>query len=529
MRAGDRMRHELLISAFVCAMLPWSFPLHAQQSSNNSALVDQSLQRATGSIQAGDLKSAEAELRKAINLAPNNVAALAMLGGVLGMQSNFEESSGLLEKALRLDPGNRDVRRNLAANQIQTRRTSAAIGNLETLLKTDPRDREAILLLGLAWERAENFVRALRYLEQVPDLIEQHPDHVAALVQAYYRTGQKEKARGRLSRLQESGASPASIYLGAQMALEAGDLVTAEKLFESIKSSHPEPNRVTYQLARIRYQERRYGECKLLLEPIANSSGSNGSILNLLAWCYVKDGDRETGKKIFLYATDNFPAEAANFIDLGKLYLGSNNLDTGLEVARRGVAQHPGSGSLMELKGELESKMGLYGPSTQSYEQAVRLNPGSREALLGLAIAQTNLLRHKDAVASFEKGIKLFPRDARFYGEYGKILLLPWASGENPQASVKAEQLLKKAIELDRSYAMALFELGNLLAKSQRATEALPVLQRAARLDPGNPQVHFVLARTYRALGRADEAERERLLFEKLQPAPSGKSPNSVP
>ena len=503
--------------------------LHAQRSPDNSALVDQFLQRAASSIQAGELNSAEGELRKAIKLAPDNVAALAMLGGVLGMQGRLEESSRLLEKALQLDPGNRDVRRNLAANQIQAHRTSAAIGNLETLLKIDPGDREAILMLGFAWELAENFVRALQYLEQVPDLVEQHPDHIAALVRSYYRTGQKDKARRRLSQLQDSGASPASVYLGAQMALEADDFETAERLFESIKSSHPEPDRINYQLARIRYQEGRFDECKVLLEPIANSPESNGSVLNLLAWCYVKDGDRETATKIFHYASDNFPAEAANFVDLARLCLDKNNLDAGLEVVRRGVARHPGSGSLMELKGEIESKMGLLGPAAQSYEQAVRLNPRSREALLGLAIAQTNLLRHKDAVATFEKGLRIFPQDARFYGEYGKILLLPWASQEGPQASVKAEQLLKKAIQLDGSYAMAHFELGNLLAKNQRAAEALPFLERASKLDPGNSQIHFVLARTYRALGRTEEAERERLVFEKLEPSVSGKAPKSVP
>ena len=481
---------------------------------------------AAAHMQAGDLNSAEGELRKAVALAPDDVAALTLLGGVLGMQHRLEESSTFFEKALQLDPANPDLRRNLAANQLQLGLTTAATRNLQALLKSNPGDRQAILMLGLAWERAQDFPQAITCLEQVPELVRQQPDCIAALVRSYYRTGQKGKARGQLSQLQDPATSPTTIYLGGQMALEAKDWDTAERLFASIQSTHPKPFLVAYQLARIRYETGRFGESRMLLEPIANSPESNGSVLNMLAWCYLKERDEETAKKILSYATDNFPAEASNFVDLGKLCLKDNSLDKGLDVVQRGAARHPGSGPLFELKGELESRQGLHAPAAQSYKQAVRLNPRSPEALLGLALAQTNLLQGKDAVASFEKGLKLFPRDARFYAEYGKVLLLPWASGEIAGAEDKAEQLLKKAIQLDASLAMAHFELGSLLVKSQRAAEALPHLEKAVQFDARNAQAHFVLARAYRTLGKTAEAEREMLLFQKLQPATSGKGSN---
>jgi tetratricopeptide (TPR) repeat protein len=511
------MRDLLIFSGFVCLILIWQLLLHAQPSQNNSSSVGQLLQRAADLMQRGELKPAEAELRKAVDLAPRDAAALSMLGGVLGMQGRLEESSQFFKKALQLDPGNRDARRNLAVNQIQARRTSAAIGNLEVLLKTDPGDREAILMLGFAWEVAGNFARAVLYLEQVPDLVGQHPDHIAALVRSYYRTGQKEKARRRLVELQNSSADPASIYLGGQIAMEAEDWEAAEKLFTAAKTGFPKPHLINYQLARIRYQTGRYRESKDLLEPIANSSASDGAVLNVLAWCYLKEGDEATGVKILTFAIDRFPAEAANFVDLGRLYMKGNRLDTALDVVRRGAALHSESGPLFELKGELESKEGLHAPAVQSYRQAVHLNPRSPEALLGLALAQTNLLQHKDAIATFEKGLRDFPDDARFYAEYGKVLLLPWASGENPGAATRAEQLLKRAVKLDGSLAGARFELGNELVKTGRAAEAIPHLEKAASLDPGNPQVHFVLGRAYRTLGRTQDADRESRLFEKLR------------
>jgi len=270
-------------------------------------------------------------------------------------------------------------------------------------------------------------------------------------------------------------------------------------------------------MARIRYQTGRYRESRDLLEPIANSAASDGAVLNLLAWCYLKEGDEATGVKILSYATDRFPAEVANFIDLGKLYVKENRFEAALDLVRRGTAQNSGSGPLFGLKGELESKQGLHAPAVQSYKEAVRLNPRSPEALLGLALSQTNLLQQREAVATFEQGLELFPADARFYAEYGKVLLLPWASGEGTGAARRAEQLLNRAVQLDGSHAAARFELGNQLLKTGRAAEAIQHLEKAAGLDPANAQVHFVLARAYRNLGRTQDADREMQLFEKLR------------
>jgi tetratricopeptide (TPR) repeat protein len=434
------------------------------------------------------------------------------------MQERLEESGRIFEKALGLAPGNQDLRRNLAANQLRLGRFAAAASNLETILRTNPRDREAILMLGFVRAREQKYTQAITWLEQVPDLVRQDPDHTAALARSYYGIDQKQKARACLTEMRRFSSNPAAFYLGGQVAMEASDWEIAERLFVAAKNAaHPRPVLVQYQLARIRYQTGRYRESRELLEPIANSPASDGAVLNLLAWCYVKEGDEATGVKILSFATDRFPSEAANFLDLGRLHLQRNRLDPALDVVRRGAARHPGSGPLFELKGELESAQGLHGPSVQSFRQAVRLNPRSRDALLGLALAQTNLLQHKDAVATFEKCLKLFPSDARFYAEYGKVLLLPWASGESPGAAEKAERMLRRAVQLDGSQAAARFELGNQLVKTGRTAEAVPHLEKAASLDPRNAQAHFVLARAYRALGRTQDAEREMQLFEKLR------------
>jgi Flp pilus assembly protein TadD len=50
-------------------------------------------------------------------------------------------------------------------------------------------------------------------------------------------------------------------------------------------------------------------------------------------------------------------------------------------------------------------------------------------------------------------------------------------------------------------------------------TEALSALEPAAKTDPDDPSVHFLLAQIYRELGRAAEAAQEEAEFKRLKPA----------
>src|SRR5439155_339266 len=151
--------------------------------------------------QAGDLKGAEAELRLAVHLSPNDPDYLAALAGTLGMQQTLVEAGRYFEKALKIAPGNLVVRRDLAANQCQIGQLAEACANLERILKVKPGDPPSILLLGMVNENLKNYASAAKLLESVPELLRERPESMAALARAYYRTGRKQKARQTLEDL----------------------------------------------------------------------------------------------------------------------------------------------------------------------------------------------------------------------------------------------------------------------------------------------------------------------------------------
>jgi tetratricopeptide (TPR) repeat protein len=69
--------------------------------------------------------------------------------------------------------------------------------------------------------------------------------------------------------------------------------------------------------------------------------------------------------------------------------------------------------------------------------------------------------------------------------------------------------LLEKAIKLDSEQELAHLDLGILYAGASRQDEALREMKEAERLAPEEVDVHWRLGRLYRTMGRKDEAKAE--------------------
>ena len=74
--------------------------------------------------------------------------------------------------------------------------------------------------------------------------------------------------------------------------------------------------------------------------------------------------------------------------------------------------------------------------------------------------------------------------------------------------------------------------LGESLAKLGNLEEAIPPLQKAAKLEPDKPMPHIILSDVYSRLGREENAEKERAEAERLgavRNGPVGAPPDNNP
>ena len=105
---------------------------------------------------------------------------------------------------------------------------------------------------------------------------------------------------------------------------------------------------------------------------------------------------------------------------------------------------------------------------------------------LGLTLFRTK--RHTEALENFRRALELEPEDPEYHNLLGQTY-------DELGQPVEAEQSLRRAIEIDRNYALGYYDLGVILAKREgRKQEALIAFDQALKIDPDIAQAYYAIA-----------------------------------
>ena len=136
------------------------------------------------------------------------------------------------------------------------------------------------------------------------------------------------------------------------------------------------------------------------------------------------------------------------------------------------------------------------------YRRAIALNPNYAAAYQRFSRNTGGLGRRDEALAAAEKAVELDPLSAIVNTDVGRALM---SVGRFDEAADR----LRRANEIDPEMPMPYRQMGVLDAYARnRFADAVPLLQKAAALDPDNPILEFYLARLHLDLGDDIEATR---------------------
>jgi tetratricopeptide (TPR) repeat protein len=186
-------------------------------------------------------------------------------------------------------------------------------------------------------------------------------------------------------------------------------------------------------------------------------------------------------------------------------------------------------------------------------ERGLQRSPRDAQLNLTLGVARYGERRFEDAITCFLRVIAIDPSIEQPYVFLGRMLdqagphlseitsaCERWLerSPENPQAhlvlakallqadprSARAEQLLRRSIQLDPKVWEAHYELGVLLENRHAYADAASEFRLAIAENANQPMPHYHLARVYDRLGKPDEAKEQREIHQRLT---SGKTNNA--
>lgn len=175
----------------------------------------------------------------------------------------------------------------------------------------------------------------------------------------------------------------------------------------------------------------------------------------------------------------------------------------------------PASYRVNQLSGEIFEIQGRYADAAAEYRKALQKNPAGVN--LHFRLGRALLLQSHDpanlreARKEFEAELALNPSDAVAEYEIGQILVAQ-------QDAAGAAPHLEKAAALDPNFAEPLVSL----AKTKKPADAVPLLERAVKLQPKSEAAHYALMMAYRNAGRAEDARREKAIFDQLSRPPEG-------
>jgi len=515
-------RTFLLVMAFIA----WRPVAIAQEGA-----TDACLSAANEFAQRGDLRTAESKIRECLRLAPQSAPVLAYLGMILTKQGRPSEANVYLQKAVQIDTNRTGTRFNLALNEFRLGQLESAASNLEVVLKQQPNQPPATVLLGTILAEQGKCPRAVALLESVTELVRQQPDSVLALSRCYYVTGERDKARQMLRTLLEQPLGPEWVAMGAGVAGQANDPEMADALLSAARSQHPSDSRLAYSQALVEYNAGRFPECQATLERSIAAGMREAEAFDLLAWCRHRQGDDVQAAEVMQQAIQLEPS-STRYTHLAQMLVEEKNYSEALGAARKATELPNPDAAAWRVRATVEFARGMFKQAADSAAKAAELDPHDPDPLLMLSAAEQKLFRYAEAKSVLEKGMRLFPGRARFSAEYGKLLLDAggaWSAADQKSAVALLESVLAR----DDSLFEAHLALGRYWVNKGSAAQALPHLAAAAKLSPRDAQVHFLLASAYRLLGRGSDAAKEIRLFQSLQaasaePASGGKERKPV-
>ncbi len=245
---------------------------------------------------------------------------------------------------------------------------------------------------------------------------------------------------------------------------------------------------------------------KTELETALAANPADDRVEFALAHLLISTGDEEGGtQRLRSYLARN-PKDQQAWYLLGKTYL---------TLSEQSLAQinaiDPNSVTAHEIAGEIDESMHNYDGALAEYDKAVRLAPDQPGTHYHLGNAFWLEGKWESAQKEFQAELRNDPANCTTQWKLGNSLL-----AENG-APAGALTPLDRAVAACPSLMQARVDRANALIKMNQPAKAVDDLLVAEKDSPREPSIHFLLAKAYKALGRATEAKTEIETFGQLQ------------
>lgn len=472
---------------------------------------------------SGDFRSAESDLRRALELGYDKTKVIPTLGKAL---LNIGEFQKVLDQTKVEGEMSNQTQAEILTLRAQA---SLALGKvpdarqlLEQALAKQPDHADALL--------AQARIAATdKKLEDSAQLIEKAVSSAPKSVDAWLLKGDLLRAtadlpgaRAAYQKVLELSADniPARLNI-ASLEIDGGKFDEATKYIDEVRKIAPNNPLAIYMQGLIEFRKENYSGARDKVQQVLKAAPNHLPSVLLAGAVEVALGTHTQAQihlgKVLASAPGNLYARKLMISSLAK----TGQLQRAIEVLQPGLKQAPDDASLMALAGELYVQSNDFSKATEFFGKAAKIDPKSAGARTGLGLSRLAAGETSSAMADLESAAQLdsskYQADVLLImtnlrqGSYDKALKalesLEKKQPDNPltfnlkaaifigkKDTVSARKHLEHALKLQPNYVTAAVNLAQLDLQDKKPDSARRRLESIVEKDKDNVQALLTLA-----------------------------------
>jgi tetratricopeptide (TPR) repeat protein len=162
---------------------------------------------------AGKSEEAERMAKQSLELDPNELESLVVLGSKAAAEGDADRALEYYERVLSIDPNHMEARNNLAVELARRGEHALALQHYEAMLSVDPNQPSVHFNAGLACMRMGDWNAAIVHFERALELRPEDTSVLPSLATALARAGRSEEAVSRYESALEAAPENAEIHM----------------------------------------------------------------------------------------------------------------------------------------------------------------------------------------------------------------------------------------------------------------------------------------------------------------------------
>jgi tetratricopeptide (TPR) repeat protein len=552
MQAAFKQENPELRILFGQAYEQTNYPLEAEREFKRALAINPKQPRASFFLgyvilqHGGSERLSEAgrAFEKELQLTPDDFFANFFAGVVASSENNHAKAVGLLQKAVRINPGSSEAHLFLGQSQMELGDLKTAEATLRRAIKlsvdTSKNGFEArrthymlgrLLVRDGRREEGEKELALARELQT--KLIETTRDEISLLFSQVVGDAKKTTVKNTAPGESEPGVNmPApraaevkklQTYLAdvlaqayfnlAVIAVQQNQLPEAAAKFAAAAGWKPDFPNLDRSWGIVSFRAGQFEQAAAPLARRLKAAPEDDPARRMLGASYYFTGNYkaavETLKPLEAGLTGN--AELAYFYGISLVRLERNQEALPVFEKLTQVSQKNPETLIYAAQGYMF--LGDYERAVKEFLTVAALAPQSPKVNFMIGQSLIRLNRFDEAEKSFQRELAINPADES--AKYHLALTLI----ERKVRSDEAVRLLSEAVAARPDYADAHYQLGKIYNEKGETEKAIRHLETAAGSDAKKDYIHYQLSIAYRRASRKDDADRELKLYQQMKAA----------